>query len=496
VRADAVVEWKQNIVAAFTNPAGRERQLLFESKEALDTLLNLQAPVSTAQAYREAAVAAAAQAAEDASVSIEPSEGGVVSVEPEVHIDVEQEFYILPILDWLDELHPQSVEPYLQLKVASLPLQEAEENETGGIVNYQAGIVFLIDTTQSMQPYIDEAAEAMAALVQQIRANELGSRINFGVYGFRDNPAAADGIEYRVKEYLPLERREDQQPVVDTLRAMEVARVNTPGFNEDSIAAVDKALRDIPWTDRGFGGKYIILLTDAGPKAPGDVNALLEDNAEGINSFATTSAGASILTIHLQTQEGRANHAYAEREYRKLSRFGQDVLYYPIEEGDAASYSAQVNSIAEFVTSAVEDAMNGELANPDEAETEEEAALARVTLAMQLAFLGETEGGGAPDLFEAWTADASIEDASIVALEPRLLITKNELSTLSDVVQAAISAGEDTRSGGNAGDFFDQLQGAMARMSQNPDVLTNSEFETLGEAFGEFMERLPYRSRD
>ena len=35
VRADQVVDWKQNIVAAFTNTAGRKRQLLFEDEARL-----------------------------------------------------------------------------------------------------------------------------------------------------------------------------------------------------------------------------------------------------------------------------------------------------------------------------------------------------------------------------------------------------------------------------------------------------------------------------
>ena len=39
VKADEVVDWKQNIVAAFTNPAGRQRQVLFETENQLRALM-------------------------------------------------------------------------------------------------------------------------------------------------------------------------------------------------------------------------------------------------------------------------------------------------------------------------------------------------------------------------------------------------------------------------------------------------------------------------
>ena len=39
VPADRVVDWRQNIVAAFTNPAGRQRQALFGTEQALRALM-------------------------------------------------------------------------------------------------------------------------------------------------------------------------------------------------------------------------------------------------------------------------------------------------------------------------------------------------------------------------------------------------------------------------------------------------------------------------
>ena len=124
----------------------------------------------------------------------------------------------------------------------------------------------------------------------------------------------------------------------------------------------------------------------------------------------------------------------------------------------------------------------------------EGAELDVLGLAMELAYLGEVLDTRAPEVFEAWIADRALEDARKISVEPRLLITKNQLSTLSEVLSTVLEVGERTQ-GGGANNFFNQLKGAVSRMANDPRMLVNAEFETLGSAFGEFLEGLPYRSR-
>ena len=77
VTEDSVVEWKQNIVAAFTNPAGRERQILFESEDRLRDLMEH-------EALREMQ----GQILQEIETGEVPDERGVVAAEPPVYVNI------------------------------------------------------------------------------------------------------------------------------------------------------------------------------------------------------------------------------------------------------------------------------------------------------------------------------------------------------------------------------------------------------------------------
>jgi hypothetical protein len=73
-------------------------------------------------------------------------------------------------------------------------------------------------------------------------------------------------------------------------------------------------------------------------------------------------------------------------------------------------------------------------------------------------------------------------------------MTKNQLSTLRDVVRQTIDIGNSTTAQGDSQDFFRQLQEAVARMARDPQHLVQTGFTTLGGALGEYLEGLPYQS--
>jgi len=77
-------------------------------------------------------------------------------------------------------------------------------------------------------------------------------------------------------------------------------------------------------------------------------------------------------------------------------------------------------------------------------------------------------------------------------------MSKNELSTLSAVLAQIIDEGERTRD--DSLRFFDRVRAALARMARDParlresDQVINTQFSTLGQAMGEFLQDLPYQS--
>ena len=83
--AATTLDWKQQLTLAFTNPAGRDRALMFATRDDLFGILGDMDPVQAAAPLRQAA-----QAGQVSDV--------VVSIEPKTYIDISQQFYLLPIM--------------------------------------------------------------------------------------------------------------------------------------------------------------------------------------------------------------------------------------------------------------------------------------------------------------------------------------------------------------------------------------------------------------
>lgn len=484
VQAGSVVRWKQNIVAAFTNSAGRERQFLFESEDRLREVMSHE---NLRDLQRR-------MLAEVASGSV-PEERGIVAVEPPEFVNIVEHLYLMPILDFAQDLHPLNYEENLLMKVASVPLRETAEPAQAEADSFDAGIVFVFDTTQSMEPYIQRTQAAVERIVEDLRGTEVGDRVQFGVVAFRDNPEAAPALEYRTRTLLPLQRRQDQTPVIATIRAAtQVARVNSPGFNEDSLAGVEDAVDLTDWTGGGgdpFDARIVILITDAGPKDPRDPNARSQIGAKELQR-AAQDKGVVLMTLHLQTPAGgAAQHGYAAAQYRDLSRFHEDTFYYGIEDGSPQAFQATVTRLVTAITDVIRVARDEK---PVLAPEETGQEMINLGLALQLAYLGRLRGTQAPDVIEGWVSERAIEDPARLAIEPRLLVTRNEMATMADLLSQLLTLGEQSRGAEDAASFFTQVRDVVARMAQNPDRLINTDSDTLGGAL-EFLEDLPYESQ-
>ncbi|WP_282127810.1 vWA domain-containing protein [Roseobacter litoralis] len=487
VKTDQTVEWKQNIVGAFTNAAGRERQLVFQSQEDLRWLLN-----------HEALPQVQERLLAEASAGISQGNNGVVSVEPEEFVNIREDLYVMPILDFVEDLHPLNYEDILLMEVASVPLKAesgVQSNADQGNAAFDVGIVFVFDTTQSMETYIARTQKVLQNTVQEISGTEIGKLVNFGAIGFRDNTDVVPELEYRTKVLADIKRRDDQSEVLNAIANTRVAIANSPGFNEDSLAGVEDAIDLIDWQQEGSGdpidARYIILVTDAGPKDPRDPNARSQI---GVEELQADAEGKNIvtMTLHLKTPTGgEANHAYAEGRYRALSTFAGRQFYFPIEGGSEEAFEGVATRLVTAITDHVRTA-RGETSVLSEDEAGEDlVALGR---AMRLAYLGSQRGTQAPDVIRGWVSDKAVEAPQSLAVEPRLLITKNEMATMAELLDNLIRLGEQSQGGDDAMNFFTQVRGVIADMATNPDRRLNTQADTLGGAL-EYLEQLPYRSQ-
>lgn len=486
-QAGRVVDWKHNIVAAFTNPAERSRQLIFGTEDDLRGLMNHEA----LRDVQERLVA-------EASAGTVEGQLGVVSVEPAEFVNIRDELYVMPILDFVEDLHPMNYEDILLMEIASINKDEQEGVETVEVTsdNFDVGITFVLDTTSSMRNYIALTQRVLQNTVRRIADTEIGDLVNFGVVGFRDNPEAVPELEYRTKVLVNLERRTEETPVINALsEATDVTLASSPGFNEDSLAGVEDAIDLIDWDQAKADGdpvnaRYIILVTDAGPKDPRDPNARsligpaeLQADAEDQN--------IAIMTLHLKTPGGAGTHDYAAGAYRNLSRFGDRGFYFPIEGGSEEAFEGVASRLVTAITDHVR-SIQGQATVLKADETDEE--LKGLFKSMELAWLGSRKGTQAPDVITGWVSDKAVEAPQKLSFEPRLLVTKNEMATMAELLDNLIRLAEQTRGADDAQSFFGQVQQVIGQAVTNPETLTQVNDDTIGSSL-EYLERLPYRSQ-
>ncbi|MCA3350625.1 MAG: VWA domain-containing protein [Roseomonas sp.] len=487
VRAERTIDWKQTMVLAFNNPAGRERAMFFREAETPRALwLNTRGGAAEATRLREAARA--------------NTEGPVIALEPENFIDITRQFYLLPIIS-AQRVENEAAQEARLLEVISAPAQPAPPPpaDPDALRNYRGAVVFVVDTTISMGPYIERTREALKRVVDRIRDTAVRDNFRFGMVAFRDHMGGNPRLEYVTRMVSLPDLAEASDAILPRLSQLAEARESNEGFDEDSLAGIKLALDEVPWQQ--YGGRFVILITDAGARDAKDPRGQTQMGPEEMRQLAQSEAKqVAIYAIHLKTPEGRNNHARAERQYRELTRFGAaGELYYPINEGNLNQFGQTVDGLTDALLAQVAAAVGRPIAGIRAPQSAAERRLSEqaeiVGTAMRLSYLGRERQQTAPDVVRSFVLDQELNPADPRPerrpLDVRVLLTRNQLSdlatTLRNIIQAQAAARLSPES------FFERVRAAAAATARDPRRM--AEFQRLGGAFGEFLQDLPYQSQ-
>jgi hypothetical protein len=143
----------------------------------------------------------------------------------------------------------------------------------------------------------------------------------------------------------------------------------------------------------------------------------------------------------------------------------------------------------------VDDALGSALnakRDPAEQQMLDDAAL--IGHAMQLAYLGQKTGSQAPPVFQAWISDRDLIKQNLPTTDVRVLLTKSQLSDLSDVLKQILDAANEGLI--SPSEMFQRLRSVAATMGADPNQLKQSDNTRLAElgVLGEYLEDLPYQS--
>jgi len=493
------VPWTMQLTLAFTNPANRNPVLFFEDEQFAEQLVDAELPAAQLQPIYS-------------SLSATGRADGVVAKEPELAVDQREQFYLLPIFE-ARELYTQAGEPLRLLRVASVTKQAETEASTeaseqpsptvSGLQAFNAAVVFVIDSTISMGPYIDRTRDAVRSITEQIEATGLGDQIKFGLVSFRGNTDVVPELEYTAKMYVSPNEVESGEDFLEKVSGLREARVSTPSFSEDTYAGLSVALNEVDWTE--FGARYIVLITDAGAITADDPLSTTGLDAAQVRLTAQEK-GVAIYAMHLKTPAGVRNHPIAQAQYQELTfnTILNKPLYYPVDAGSVQNFGRIVDALGDSIVEQVSLAYEGELSigsaraassvEQDDPVSEIQRDAQMLGYAMQLAYLGQKSGTEAPKVFEAWVLDRDLANPSRPSTEVRVLITKDQLSDMSTAVQTIVDAANQSHISPSA--MFEQLRAVAATMGRDPNQLSQGDQTQLVELglLGEYLEGLPYRS--
>jgi hypothetical protein len=461
---------------------------------------------------------AAADAAKlEAAATSAPAAAGIISREPDTPVDIEKQFYLLPILDAQYQRFASGL-PVSLIHVAALtktgesgassstapPPANAPGQPKTERRNFRTGVVFVLDATKSMDPYLDRTRKAVDQILAKVEAQHLESRVRFGLVAFRDDPKAVPGIGYGTRIFVDPNKVATRAEFDKDTADLRAATISSRAVAEDVYSGVEAALDNIDWS--GFDGKFVVLVTDASAREPSShiVTTNLDENALAIMA---REKGIALMSIHLLTPEGSdKDHTTAERQYTRLTVFpGRGSLYYPVPAGDVGQFGQRVDGIADALVKLIQSAEDsgatrGDQPKPtagDQKKGNAAAAaddIAAVGYAMRLAYLGKVEGSTAPTMFDAWTLDHDIANQNVASLSIRVLLSRAQLSDLAATVSALYDAYKKGRDDPNT--FYEQLRSAALTLSRDPNKIQVAGNRNLSEAIlGEYLDGLPYASR-
>jgi len=418
------IPWRRALVMQFTNPYQRAPSVFFRTPEAILDLI---------QEDRDSR----ARQLETIRSQIEMRSGAgdeVVAMEPQVG-ERQQRTIMYPVLDFYGRDGRQR--PRIDGKYARL-LDVAARTRPGGAGGYAQDraripidVVFVMDTTHSMKPYL----ENVLAATEELASAEGGNGIKFGFIGYQDKKAK--GFDYEVKEFT--HKTQSAPEFVRTLRGVEARPFAVKGDDipESVFPAIERALESAQWRDQAI--KVIFLVGDA-PDHAGDLELKrLRRKAK--------ERDIRIFAFHIKNSEvSKAWDTKSRSQYKGLSTIylgaegtGKSRAYFNSIDAGAAELRRQVSERFGEARKSL-DGIRESLRTGGPLPAAESGSLSE--LIFQQAVLMMPEDNMPANEVHGWVSDKVLTDPDRDALEPMILLTEAELDELAARVRELLDVGE------------------------------------------------------
>ncbi|MDR1947506.1 MAG: VWA domain-containing protein [Desulfovibrio sp.] len=525
MKASDVFEWKQTMCLMYTHPENRKPVLMFADEDTLGKLIaeNPEARAEQATKYYDII-----------NSGDIPADFPVVSVEPQTAVDYARQFYLMPILDFATA-RIDGREGRI-LKLAAVGGSGADAREKTDIRENRAytaqatvtpaqaapkvekelkfDIVWVIDTTRSMGPYIESTKEVVRNLSLKFASQpSVAGNIRFGMWAYRDALAAMPKIGYTTMNFT-----EELQPVeqfVKFIDDVKDTKVDSLDFPEDVFSGLSDAVTKTAWTPGAV--RVIILVGDAPGHKLGHKWNLSGHDEVTMRALATDNK-ITLIAIQIRPNEAPRHQKTAQIQFSVLaSNPGTtESAYFSIPGNQMKQFARTTEKSLGSAMALVEAAGNNTLGSvleedsipvkgfsddvpvqsapePSADAAKSDIGLGQSLRAAVVQWIGSKTDAKAPRDILAWVTDKDLLNTARASLEVHLLVTKRQLDSLASLLSDMIKAG---RSGQISGDdFFTSLQAASAVASRDPDRLKSAKSMADSGLIPAFLEGLPYSSK-
>lgn len=325
MKQDDVFEWQQTLCLAYTHPLGRKPVLMFDSMGyARDLALK----------PKEERIATLTDLFNKIDSGNIDSSFPVKSVEPKRAVDITQEFYLLPILNYetieIDNREGRLVQlaavtsavPDARVKSDIRDNTEYREQAAANVAtvdrdvaqNINIDVVWVIDTTVSMRPFIEKTLEVVQQVSGAIGSDQqVKDAVRFGIWGYRDSAEDIKGIEYTTFNYTP--ELQDIDTFIGQLAKVKVTEVDSADYAEDMFSGVADAISKTNWRPDAI--RFIVLVGDAPSHQAGHKWNLSGQEENSLRSLASDRK-VFISALHLKNPKATKFHELAETQLRAL----------------------------------------------------------------------------------------------------------------------------------------------------------------------------------
>jgi len=201
-------------------------------------------------------------------------------------------------------------------------------------------IVFVVDTTGSMEAPIAQVRKSIENVARQLAADEkIEPRLRLGLVAYRDwvDDMGPNGMEYLTQVFCTLEEGKDHQTFLSRIGDLRCATVTSGDYAEDVLAGINTAMDtdQLKWNPLAW--KQIIVVGDSSIKGPsqpaGVVHPHTRKNRHNLtldtmlarlqvgntsNLDAMAASNFVLSSVRVKDPDAAQDHAIGDSQFAKL----------------------------------------------------------------------------------------------------------------------------------------------------------------------------------